>query len=62
MTARTSGCPAPDSFAASVIITAVVVAARLIADALATGKRGDVVRTLGHVLLREDSGFHQFLY
>ncbi|MCH7835911.1 MAG: Rieske (2Fe-2S) protein [Chloroflexi bacterium] len=34
--------------------------AQLVADALAGGKRDDVVRTLGHALLREDSGFHQF--
>ncbi len=34
--------------------------AQLVADALAAGNREDVVRTLGHALLREDSGFHQF--
>ncbi len=34
--------------------------AQLVVDAIALGKREDVVRTLGHALLREDAGFHQF--
>lgn len=33
---------------------------QLVADALAGGDREEVVRALGHALLREDSGFHQF--
>ncbi len=34
--------------------------AQLVADALDADKQEEVVRTLGHALLREDSGFHQF--
>ena len=34
--------------------------AQLVVDAIALGKREDVIRTLGHALLREDAGFHQF--
>ena len=34
--------------------------AQLVADSIALGKREDAVRTLGHALLREDAGFHQF--
>jgi hypothetical protein len=31
-----------------------------IADMLAEGRHDEVVKTLGHALLREDAGFHQF--
>lgn len=31
-----------------------------VADMLAEGRHDEVVQTLGHALLREDSGFHQF--
>ena len=34
--------------------------AQLVADALAQGRHDEVVGTLGHALLREDAGFHQF--
>jgi len=34
--------------------------AQLVADAIAHGQQEEVVKTLGHALLREDSGFHQF--
>ena len=34
--------------------------AQLVADLLAQGEREAVVQTLGHALLREDSGFHHF--
>ena len=34
--------------------------AQLVADALDAAKQEEVVRMLGHALLREDSGFHQF--
>ncbi len=34
--------------------------AQLVADLLARGEHDLVVRTLGHALLREDAGFHQF--
>ena len=34
--------------------------AQLFTDALAQGHHEDVVKTLGHALLREDAGFHQF--
>jgi nitrite reductase/ring-hydroxylating ferredoxin subunit len=34
--------------------------AQLIEDLLSEGKYEEVVRTLGHALLREDAGFHQF--
>ena len=34
--------------------------AQLFADALAQGRHDEVVGTLGHALLREDAGFHQF--
>ena len=34
--------------------------AQLAANALAAGRHEELVRTLGHALLREDSGFHQF--
>ena len=34
--------------------------AQLVADALDADKQEEVVRTLGHALLREDFGFHQF--
>jgi hypothetical protein len=34
--------------------------AQSVADMLTEGRRGEVVKTLGHALLREDSGFHQF--
>ena len=34
--------------------------AQLVADALADGRHEEVVRTLGHAMLREDAGFHQF--
>ena len=34
--------------------------AQLVTDALAQGSHEEVVATLGHVLLREDSSFHQF--
>lgn len=34
--------------------------AQVVADLLAQGRREEVVQTLGHALLREDSGFHQF--
>jgi hypothetical protein len=34
--------------------------AAIAAELLADGKRGEVVRALGHALLREDAGFHAF--
>ena len=34
--------------------------AQLAATALAAGRHEELVQTLGHALLREDSGFHQF--
>src|SRR5256885_15589444 len=34
--------------------------AQVVADLLAAGRHGDVVQALGHALLREDAGFHQF--
>ncbi len=34
--------------------------AQLVADALAAGQHEQVVQTLGHALLREDAGFHDF--
>ncbi len=34
--------------------------AQLVADALAQGRQEDVLRTLGHALLREDAQFHEF--
>src|SRR5207302_9717865 len=34
--------------------------AQIVADLLAAGHHEDVVRALGHALLREDAGFHQF--
>jgi len=34
--------------------------AQLVAGALAQGRHEEVVQTLGHALLREDSGFHQY--
>jgi nitrite reductase/ring-hydroxylating ferredoxin subunit len=34
--------------------------AQIVADMLAGGRHEDVIQTLGHALLREDSGFHQF--
>ena len=34
--------------------------AQIVANALAAGQHDSVVQTLGHALLREDSGFHQF--
>jgi nitrite reductase/ring-hydroxylating ferredoxin subunit len=34
--------------------------AQLVTNAIAAGNRQDVVETLGHALLREDAGFHQF--
>ena len=34
--------------------------AQLVAAALAQGRQEEVVSTLGHALLREDAGFHQF--
>jgi hypothetical protein len=34
--------------------------AQVVADLLAGGRHDEVVRTLGHALLREDAGFHQF--
>jgi hypothetical protein len=33
---------------------------QITADLLAAGKRKEVIRTLGHALLREDAGFHMF--
>ena len=33
--------------------------AQLVADMIAMGRQEEVVQTLGHALLREDSGFHQ---
>lgn len=33
---------------------------QLVADAIAGGAGDEVARTLGHAMLREDSGFHQF--
>jgi hypothetical protein len=35
-------------------------AAQTVADLLAAGRHEEVVGTLGHALLREDAGFHQF--
>ena len=34
--------------------------AQIVADALAGGRHEEVVRALGHAMLREDAGFHQF--
>jgi len=34
--------------------------AQAVADMLAAGKHEEVIETLGHALLREDAGFHQF--
>lgn len=34
--------------------------AQLVADMIAMGRQEEVIQTLGHALLREDSGFHQF--
>ena len=34
--------------------------AQIVADSLAAGQHDSVVQTLGHALLREDAGFHQF--
>jgi hypothetical protein len=34
--------------------------AQVVADLLAEGRQEEVVRTLGHALLREDAGFHMF--
>ena len=34
--------------------------AQLVADMIAMGRQEEVVQTLGHALLREDAGFHQF--
>jgi nitrite reductase/ring-hydroxylating ferredoxin subunit len=34
--------------------------AQIVADLLSAGRHDEVARTLGHALLREDSGFHQF--
>jgi nitrite reductase/ring-hydroxylating ferredoxin subunit len=34
--------------------------AALVAEALAAGRHGEVIALLGHALLREDAGFHQF--
>ena len=33
---------------------------QIVADMLAGGRHEEVIQTLGHALLREDSGFHQF--
>ena len=34
--------------------------AQIVADMLARGQHSEVIQTLGHALLREDSGFHEF--
>lgn len=34
--------------------------AQVVADLLAEGRSSEVIATLGHAMLREDSGFHQF--
>ncbi len=34
--------------------------AQIVADMLAEGRHDEVIETLGHALLREDSGFHEF--
>jgi hypothetical protein len=34
--------------------------AQIVMDLLAAGRHNEVVETLGHAMLREDSGFHQF--
>ena len=34
--------------------------AQIVADLVAAGKHDQVIETLGHALLREDAGFHQF--
>ena len=34
--------------------------AQLVADMIAMGRQEEVIQTLGHALLREDAGFHQF--
>jgi nitrite reductase/ring-hydroxylating ferredoxin subunit len=34
--------------------------AQVVADLVAEGRHDEVVRTLGHAMLREDAGFHQF--
>ena len=34
--------------------------AQLVAEQLAAGRQSEVVATLGHALLREEAGFHQF--
>ena len=33
---------------------------QLVADKIAVGRQEEVIQTLGHALLREDAGFHQF--
>ncbi len=35
-------------------------AGQLVADMVAAGRQDEVIRTLGHALLREDAGFHSF--
>src|SRR5690606_17798925 len=34
--------------------------AQIVTDMLAEGRHEEVIQTLGHALLREDAGFHQF--
>ena len=34
--------------------------AQIVTDMLARGQHSEVIQTLGHALLREDSGFHEF--
>ena len=34
--------------------------AQIVSDLVAAGQQGQVIETLGHALLREDAGFHQF--
>ena len=34
--------------------------AQVVTDMMAQGRHQELIRTLGHALLREDSGFHQF--
>lgn len=57
----TGGAPGREELLASFDVQGRVdETAQIVTDALARGEHEAVVRTLGHALLREDSGFHQF--
>ena len=59
--AASGGSPGRDDLLAAFDVQGQVdETAQLVTDALARGEHNAVVRTLGHALLREDSGFHQF--